>query len=38
VQFHPEFTSRLKRPNAAILGFVEASLEHKEQAAESPAE
>ncbi len=26
VQFHPEFTSRLKKPNAAILGFVEATL------------
>ncbi len=38
VQFHPEFTSRLKRPNAAILGFVEASLAHKEQAGQSPVE
>ncbi|MDF1879110.1 CTP synthase [Sulfurimonas sp. SAG-AH-194-C20] len=26
VQFHPEFTSRLQTPNAAILAFVEASL------------
>ena len=25
VQFHPEFTSRLTRPNAAILGFIKAS-------------
>jgi len=29
VQFHPEFTSRLKNPNEAILGFVKASLESK---------
>ncbi len=29
VQFHPEFTSRLQNPNRAILGFVEASLEHR---------
>ena len=28
VQFHPEFTSRLTKPNAAILGFVKASLEN----------
>lgn len=26
VQFHPEFTSRLQTPNAAILAFVQASL------------
>lgn len=25
VQFHPEFTSRLKAPNPAILGFIKAS-------------
>lgn len=25
VQFHPEFTSRLKEPNPAILGFIKAS-------------
>lgn len=24
VQFHPEFTSRLKEPNPAILGFIKA--------------
>ncbi|SFV60301.1 CTP synthase [hydrothermal vent metagenome] len=29
VQFHPEFTSRLKRPNPAIFGFIQASIEHK---------
>jgi CTP synthase len=29
VQFHPEFTSRLKKPNVAILGFVEAAIENK---------
>ena len=29
VQFHPEFTSKLKDPNPAILGFVKASLEAK---------
>ena len=29
VQFHPEFTSRLKKPNAAILGFAEATLAGK---------
>ncbi len=28
VQFHPEFTSRLTKPNATILSFVEASLTH----------
>ena len=27
VQFHPEFTSRLQKPNEIILGFVKASLE-----------
>jgi len=27
VQFHPEFTSRLQTPNAAILAFVKASLD-----------
>ena len=26
VQFHPEFTSRLQKPNRAILSFVEAAL------------
>jgi CTP synthase len=26
VQFHPEFTSRLKNPNPAILAFVKKSL------------
>ncbi len=29
VQFHPEFTSRLKRPNPAIFGFIKASINHK---------
>ena len=29
VQFHPEFTSRLKSPNEAILAFVDASVEYK---------
>ncbi|WP_298099342.1 CTP synthase [uncultured Campylobacter sp.] len=28
VQFHPEFTSRLVRPNPAILGFIEASIKN----------
>ncbi|MGG7048416.1 MULTISPECIES: CTP synthase [unclassified Campylobacter] len=28
VQFHPEFTSRLTRPNPTILGFVGASLDN----------
>jgi len=27
VQFHPEFTSRLQKPNEIILGFVKASCE-----------
>jgi len=27
VQFHPEFTSRLQKPNEIILGFVKASFE-----------
>ncbi len=27
VQFHPEFTSKLKKPNPSIYSFVEASLE-----------
>ena len=31
VQFHPEFTSRLKKPNQAILGFVEAALQNKSE-------
>ena len=31
VQFHPEFTSRLKKPNEAILGFVQAALESKSE-------
>ncbi len=30
VQFHPEFTSKLKYPNSAIYGFVKASLEAKQ--------
>jgi CTP synthase len=30
VQFHPEFTSRLKKPNLAIVGFIKASLENKQ--------
>jgi len=29
VQFHPEFTSRLQNVNPSILGFVDASLKHK---------
>jgi len=29
VQFHPEFTSRLQNVNPSILGFVNASLQHK---------
>ncbi len=29
VQFHPEFTSRLKKPNPAIFNFVDASIKHK---------
>ena len=29
VQFHPEFTSRLQKPNEIILGFVKASFETK---------
>lgn len=29
VQFHPEFTSRLTKPNLAILGFIKASIENK---------
>ena len=29
VQFHPEFTSRLKNPNPAIFGFVKAAQNHK---------
>ena len=29
VQFHPEFTSRLKKPNPAIFGFIEASIKYK---------
>ena len=28
VQFHPEFPSRLVRPNPAILGFIEASIKN----------
>lgn len=28
VQFHPEFTSRLVRPNPAILSFIEASIKN----------
>ena len=30
VQFHPEFTSRLQNVNPSILGFVNASLKHKQ--------
>ncbi len=30
VQFHPEFTSRLKKPNEVVLGFVGASLEFRD--------
>ena len=29
VQFHPEFTSRLKKPNEAIYAFVDAALQNK---------
>jgi CTP synthase len=29
VQFHPEFTSRLQKPNEIILGFVKASFENR---------
>ncbi|MDE7235894.1 MAG: hypothetical protein K2N45_04650, partial [Helicobacter japonicus] len=29
VQFHPEFTSRLQRPNPVILEFVKQTLAHK---------
>ena len=29
VQFHPEFTSRLTKPNPAILGFIKAGIESK---------
>ncbi len=29
VQFHPEFTSRLQKPNRAILSFVEAALKNE---------
>ena len=29
VQFHPEFTSRLKNPNPAIYNFVDASIKRK---------
>ena len=28
VQFHPEFTSRLQKPNRVILAFVEAALKN----------
>ena len=31
VQFHPEFTSRLQNPNPAIMAFVKASQEHKNE-------
>jgi CTP synthase len=30
VQFHPEFTSRLQKPNEVILGFVKASFENRD--------
>lgn len=29
VQFHPEFTSRLTKPNPVILGFIKAGIENK---------
>ncbi len=29
VQFHPEFTSRLKIPNPTILAFIKSALEHR---------
>ncbi len=29
VQFHPEFTSRLKKPNEVIFAFVESALQNK---------
>ncbi|WP_096027489.1 CTP synthase [Campylobacter lanienae] len=29
VQFHPEFTSRLTKPNPVILGFIKAGIEYK---------
>lgn len=29
VQFHPEFTSRLTKPNPVILGFIKASIKNK---------
>lgn len=29
VQFHPEFTSRLTKPNPVILNFIKASVEHQ---------
>ena len=32
VQFHPEFTSRLQTPNASILAFVKAALNHAKNA------
>ena len=35
VQFHPEFTSRLQNPNPAIVAFVKASAEHKEELLQS---
>ena len=31
VQFHPEFTSRLKRPNPAIFSFIQASIKYKNE-------
>jgi CTP synthase len=31
VQFHPEFTSRLKNPNPAILAFIKVALKSNEQ-------
>ncbi len=31
VQFHPEFTSRLKKPNEVIFGFVQAALAGKSE-------
>ncbi|MBR2148577.1 MAG: gamma-glutamyl-gamma-aminobutyrate hydrolase family protein, partial [Campylobacter sp.] len=29
VQFHPEFTSRLTKPNPVILGLIKAGIEYK---------
>jgi len=29
VQFHPEFTSRLTKPNRVLISFVESSIEKR---------